>query len=53
MEGENNYEYDRDDMANHGYQEQAFSEDGELTAIEEEEMEDFDELDMDFEDDNE
>ena len=53
MEGENNYEYDRDDMANHGYQEQAFSEDGELTAVEEEEMEDFDELDMDFEDDNE
>ena len=53
MEGENNYEYNRDDMANHGYQEQAFSEDGELTAIEEEEMEDFDELDMDFEDDNE
>ncbi len=57
MEGETrNYDYERDDMASHGYQKQEFNEDGELQdAYDElEESDDFDsdfDSDMDFDDD--
>ena len=49
MEGENNSNYGRENMAEYGYQTQEFNEDGELTAAEEE-FED-DAMMDDFEDD--
>ena len=41
MEGESrNYDYERDDMASHGYQKQEFNDDGEITDVYDESEED-------------